>query len=98
MSSSLRSPKVSPPKMAQPPATPVAGQEKVLLNMLEQFRVRERRKGSLWGPISVGAVEAIWANRTRSFLTTLGIFIGVAAVIAVLTLTQGAGAYVTNTI
>jgi putative ABC transport system permease protein len=99
MSSSLRSPEASPPKTVQPPAAkPMAEQETVVQNMLEQFRIRERRHGSLLGPIGVSAVEAIWANRTRSFLTTLGIFIGVAAVIAVLTLTQGAGAYVTNTI
>jgi putative ABC transport system permease protein len=38
------------------------------------------------------ALEALWANRLRSMLTALGIFIGVAAVIAALTLTQGAGA------
>ncbi|HEY4386037.1 MAG TPA: ABC transporter permease, partial [Ktedonobacteraceae bacterium] len=98
MSSSLRSPGAPPPKIVQPPAKPIAGQEAVVQNMLEQFRIQERRHGSLLGPIAVSAVEAIWANRTRSFLTTLGIFIGVAAVIAVLILTQGAGAYITNTI
>jgi putative ABC transport system permease protein len=38
------------------------------------------------------ALEAIWANRLRSLLTALGILIGVAAVIAALTLTQGASA------
>lgn len=38
------------------------------------------------------ALEALSANRLRSLLTTLGIFIGVAAVIAALTLTQGASA------
>src|SRR5438309_93008 len=44
------------------------------------------------------ALEALWANRVRSFLTTLGIFIGVAAVIAALTLTQGVSASINNTI
>jgi len=43
-------------------------------------------------------MEALWANRTRSFLTTLGIFIGVAAVIAALTLTQGVSAYINGLI
>lgn len=38
------------------------------------------------------ALEAIWMNRLRSFLTTLGVVIGVAAVVAVVTLTQGASA------
>jgi putative ABC transport system permease protein len=47
---------------------------------------------------STSAVEALWMNRLRSLLTTLGIFIGVAAVIAALTLTQSAGAYVTSVI
>jgi len=48
---------------------------------------------------SVGsALEAIWENRLRSLLTMLGIFIGVGAVIAALTLTQGASAYVTSRI
>jgi len=44
------------------------------------------------------AVEALWANRLRSLLTALGIFIGVAAVIAALTLTQGAGALINSRI
>jgi putative ABC transport system permease protein len=36
-----------------------------------------------------GAVDALKANKVRSFLTMLGIIIGVSAVIAVVTLTQG---------
>ena len=44
------------------------------------------------------ALEALWANRLRSLLTGLGIFIGVAAVIAALTLTQGVGAAINNRI
>jgi putative ABC transport system permease protein len=39
---------------------------------------------------------ALWANRTRSFLTALGIFIGVAAVVAMLCLTQGGNVYFNN--
>ncbi len=38
------------------------------------------------------ALDAIWINRLRSLLTTLGVVIGVAAVIAIVTLTQGATA------
>jgi putative ABC transport system permease protein len=97
MSSSLRSPETSSRESSQKPV-PVPEQETTLQNMLTQFRIHDRRRGSMLGAISVTATEAIWANRTRSFLTTLGIFIGVAAVIAMLALTQGAGAYVTNTI
>jgi putative ABC transport system permease protein len=44
------------------------------------------------------ALEALWSNKLRSLLTGLGIFIGVAAVIAALTLTQGAGAFITGNI
>src|SRR5436305_13507431 len=35
------------------------------------------------------ALTALWANRMRSILTTLGIVVGVAAVIAVVSLVQG---------
>ncbi len=55
------------------------------------------RTGKLGSNISI-ALEALWANRLRSLLTTLGIFIGVAAVIAALIMTQGVGANITNTI
>ena len=44
------------------------------------------------------ALEALWSNKLRSLLTGLGIFIGVAAVIAALTLTQGAGQFITSNI
>jgi putative ABC transport system permease protein len=44
------------------------------------------------------ALEALRSNKLRSLLTALGIFIGVAAVIAALTLTQGAGAFITGNI
>jgi len=55
------------------------------------------RAGKLGSNISI-ALEALWANRLRSLLTALGIFIGVAAVIAALVLTQGVSANITNTI
>jgi len=38
------------------------------------------------------ALKALQANQLRSFLTTLGVIIGVAAVIAIVTLTQGVSA------
>lgn len=44
------------------------------------------------------ALESLWSNKLRSLLTGLGIFIGVAAVIAALTLTQGAGQFITSNI
>ncbi len=43
------------------------------------------------------AVRALWRNKTRSFLTTLGIIIGVAAVIAMVAIGEGARANVDKT-
>src|SRR5579875_429866 len=56
----------------------------------QQPRRWERRRGSLFVANLASAFEALWANRLRSLLTTLGVVIGVAAVIAAMTLTQGA--------
>jgi putative ABC transport system permease protein len=82
-----------------PPPSPPS-QTTALENMLKEFRQHGpgRSLGSSIGSNLETSIEALWANRTRSILTTLGILIGVAAVIAVLTLTQGIGAYITNII
>jgi putative ABC transport system permease protein len=40
------------------------------------------------------ALQALWANKLRSVLTLLGVVIGVASVIAVVTLVNGANSYV----
>src|SRR6516225_726819 len=53
------------------------------------------RTGKLGANVSM-AVVALWANRLRSLLTTLGIVIGVAAVITALTMTQGVSTNITN--
>jgi putative ABC transport system permease protein len=42
------------------------------------------------------ALESIWANRLRSFLTLLGIIIGIASVIATFAVIQGLNAYVSD--
>ena len=55
------------------------------------------RAGKLGINFSV-AGEALWANRLRSLLTTLGIFIGVAAVVSMVSLIQGISANWTDTI
>src|SRR5207248_5332893 len=44
------------------------------------------------------ALEALWANRMRSLLTTLGVIIGVMAVVAAVTITQGASSFINQTI
>jgi putative ABC transport system permease protein len=44
------------------------------------------------------ALQSLWANKMRSILTLLGVVIGVASVITVVTLTNGAKKFVTNNI
>ncbi len=44
------------------------------------------------------ALQSLWANKLRSILTLLGVIIGVASVIMVVTLTNGAKGYVTSRI
>ena len=92
MSSSLQSkmPTIAPQKPPLAPPTPPARV------VLPQPRGRGFTRGSLIGANFGSALEAIWANRLRSLLTALGIFIGVAAVIAAFTLTQGASAQITG--
>src|ERR1700727_2147518 len=40
------------------------------------------------------ALQSLWANKVRSVLTVIGVVIGVASVIAVITLTNGVNKYV----
>ncbi|HEV7128720.1 MAG TPA: ABC transporter permease [Ktedonobacterales bacterium] len=54
------------------------------------------RRGNMLASSFSSALEALWANRLRSLLTTLGVIVGVAAVITVVTLTQGAAALITS--
>ena len=54
------------------------------------------RHGSMGQAIFASALEALQANRLRSFLTMLGVIIGVSAVISVVTLTQGVNQSVSN--
>src|SRR5262245_49635504 len=44
------------------------------------------------------ALQAIWANKLRSFLTVLGNIVAVTSIIAVVSLIQGMNAYVTDAI
>ena len=63
-----------------PPASPT---------MPSPSRLQPRGRGLLVGANFRTALKALRANQLRSFLTTLGVIIGVAAVIAIVTLTQG---------
>ncbi len=88
---------------SSPPAQQVPSpqeQPTPLALLLVELRVRKSGRGtvSMLGANFESAVEALWVNRARSFLTALGIFIGVAAVIAALTLTQGVTAQIDNQI
>lgn len=56
----------------------------------KQSHQENARRGYMIGANFRSALDALWVNRLRSLLTTLGVVIGVAAVIAVVTLTQGA--------
>src|SRR6266705_3208222 len=64
--------------------------ETPLESLLNELRTRKSGLGGTTLTSFSSALEALWANRTRSLLTALGIFIGIGAVIAALTLTQGA--------
>src|ERR1700730_12040933 len=55
---------------------------------------RTQSNTSINGSLFSSAIEALQANNVRSFLTMLGMIIGVSAVIAVMTLTQGVNASV----
>ena len=44
------------------------------------------------------ALQSLWANKLRTVLTLLGVVIGVASVIAVVTLVNGANLYVATKI
>src|SRR6266516_1015948 len=68
-----------------------------LTSLLQELRVRGNQ-GSFTGANFSTAWEAIGINRTRSFLTLLGIVIGVAAVIGALTLAQGVGGFLQHLI
>ena len=46
----------------------------------------------------VVALKSLWSNKMRSFLTTLGIVIGVGAVIAVVSIVQGLSQVITSEI
>lgn len=84
-----------PASPTTPPVPPTP-----LASILAELRAEQRgqRSVSMLAANLASAVEALWMNRMRSFLTALGIFVGVAAVIAALTLTQGASAQVNTQI
>ncbi len=83
---------------AQNAPAPVPAQTASLEHLLQELRTQKYKRGSTFGANVSSALEAVWANRTRSLLTMLGVVVGVAAVIGALTLTQGVAAFVTGQI
>ncbi len=78
--------------------TPAAGVSPKQRSILPPLKKGDfDRAGKLGINFSV-AVEALWANRLRSLLTTLGIFIGVTSVVSMVSLIQGISANWTDTI
>ena len=79
MSSSLQKDKtvLSP---AKPQTAPFFGS-----SSLQDFHADRTHRGVMVGANFMIALESLWSNKLRSLLTGLGIFIGVAAVIAALT-------------
>jgi putative ABC transport system permease protein len=69
-----------------------------LARLLQEMRVGKGRQPSLLRANFGSAVESVLGNRARSFLTILGIVIGIAAVIGAITLAQGVGAYFSGAI
>ncbi len=67
------------------------------INGTSGFQKRDKyERGHLIGVSFSSALEALWANRLRSMLTSLGVIFGVAAVIAAVTLTQGASTLIND--
>lgn len=85
-------------KTHQAVSGPTSPEETPLESLLRELRTGKDRQRNLIGTNVGIAVESVLANRTRSFLTVLGIVIGVAAVIGAITLAQGVGAYFSSAI
>lgn len=84
--------------MPVPVSPEAAAKENPLENLFRELRSGRGQRRSLLGANLGSAFEAVLANRVRSFLTVLGIIIGVAAVIGAITLAQGVGSYFSTAI
>jgi macrolide transport system ATP-binding/permease protein len=89
--SDTRNPK--PAKTADAPRTVPPGQDRSVAQPPRPLLAAARRTNTFWGfgrMIMAAAIQAIWRNMMRSALTMLGVFIGVAALIAMVAVGQGA--------
>ncbi len=81
------------------PVSPSAAAEvKPLESFFQELRSGKGQRRSQVATNLGSAAESVLANRVRSFLTVLGIVIGVAAVIGAITLANGVGGYFDNAI
>jgi ABC-type antimicrobial peptide transport system permease subunit len=89
----LSKPQTKPPKSV--PKTTSSGKPYLFsYESSTQKWQRTQNHSAITGTLFSSALEALESNRVRSLLTMLGMVIGVSAVIAVITLTQGVNASV----
>lgn len=75
-----------------------SGPPQDLQSLMRELREQKSSRSPLFESFLVNVIESLLANRVRSSLAILGIFIGIAAVIASLILSQGDGAYIAHQI
>ena len=92
---SIASPPPTSQAEATAPATAVSPTGRATFGVLAH-RPTRRRGGLRFTQSIPSALEALRANKGRAILTTLGIVIGVAAVISIVALGQGSSASVTS--
>ena len=84
---------VSDVRPTKPALQPTVGRDTTLFAASETHAVTARRASAFWAfglMILAAAMQAIGRNRMRSALTMLGVFIGVAALIVMVAVGQGA--------
>lgn len=96
MSSSVRTVTHQDQPASASPVSPVGASS--FESLFRELRTGKDRPRSLLVTNIENAVDAVVANRVRSFLTVLGIVIGIAAVIGAITLAQGVGSYFSGAI
>src|SRR3974377_103909 len=82
-----------PAKTGIPPRPGVLGEGLPTAQAQQPLLAAARRASPIWSfgrMIMAAAMQALWRNMMRSTLTMLGVFIGVAALIAMVAVGQGA--------
>ncbi len=82
-----------PVKVAEQPRSEMPGEDRSAAQPASSVLAATRRSNTFWSfavMIMAAAIQALWRNMMRSTLTMLGVFIGVAALIAMVAVGQGA--------